>query len=53
MGFSSFSFTFLDAYKFGVFFLAMLGLRCCADSSLVEVLGLLIAEASLVAEHWL
>ena len=37
----------------GFFFLAMLGLRCCADSSLVEVLGLLIAEASLVAEHWL
>ena len=34
-------------------FWAMLGLRCCASSSLVAMLGLLVAVASLVAEHGL
>ena len=32
-------------------FLALLGLRCCASSSLVAMLGLLVAVASLVAGH--
>ena len=31
----------------------MLGLNYCTGFSLVGVHGLLIAEASLVAEHWL
>ena len=34
-------------------FLALLGLRCCASSSLAAMLGLLVAVASLVAEHGL
>ena len=43
-------------------FLAVMGLRCCAQAFsscgergllLVAVRGLLIAVASLVAEHWL
>ena len=34
-------------------FLAVLGLHCCRGSSLVVVVGLLTAVASLVAEHGL
>ena len=32
-------------------FMAVLGLHCCADFSLVVVCGLLIAVTSLVVEH--
>ena len=34
-----------------LFILAMLHLRCCMQASLVAVLRLLIAVASLIAEH--
>ena len=34
-------------------FLAVLGLHCCVDFSLVEVLGVLIEAASLIVEHGL
>ena len=60
---SIFSYSFiLKIYLFIYLFLAVLGLHCCtwAFSSCSEpglyfiaVLGLLIAVASLVAEHWL
>ena len=33
--------------------MAVLGLRCCADSSLDVGHGLLIAVPCLVVEHWL
>ena len=60
MTFHSFFFFFLN--KFIYLFLAVLGLRCCARSFsscgkrgllFVAVRGLLIAVASLVAEHGL
>ena len=40
-------------YLFIHSFFGCTGLRCCAGFSLVAVLGLLIAAASLVAEHGL
>ena len=46
----SFLLNFLFIYLFN---LAVLGLRGCAGSSLVSVLGLLFAVASLVAKHGL
>ena len=39
--------------KFIYLFLGVLGLSCCMGFSLVVVLGLLIAVASLAAEHGL
>ena len=53
---------FIYFYKFIYLFLAALGLRCCAwafsscgerELLFVEVRGLLIAVASLIAEHGL
>ena len=35
------------------FFLTVLGVHCCGGFSLIVMLGLLIAVAFLVAEHWL
>ena len=56
----SFFFPFFFFYKFIYLFLAVLGLRCCAQSfsscgerglHFIAVCRLLIAVASLVAEH--
>ena len=43
----------MDSFKnnFIYLFLAVLGLHCCAGFSLVAMHGLLIAEASVAAEH--
>jgi len=47
------SFLFFFKIIFIYVFLAVLGLHCCRGSSLVVVVGLLTAVASLVAEHGL